>query len=317
MMGSEYVLMGTMTIGTFVAFNTLMTGFTQPMSELVSTSAALQGMIADIQRLDDVEKYPEDVALESEKLSLEGFDCDQLEGEIEIKELTFGYNRLSDPIIQGLNLKLRAGGSIALVGSSGSGKSTIAKMITTLYQPWSGEIRIDGIDIKAIPAELRYNTMSSVDQEIVMYSASVLDNITMWDETISVEDVIQATKDACIYEDILALPNAFDHVLSEGGKNLSGGQRQRLEIARALCKNPKILVMDEATSALDTATEAEVSENIKRRGISTILVAHRLSTIRDCDEIIVLNCGTVAERGTHDELMAVGGEYANLIRTEG
>jgi ABC-type bacteriocin/lantibiotic exporter with double-glycine peptidase domain len=315
--GSEYVLMGAMTIGTFVAFNTLMTGFTQPMSELVSTSAALQGMIADIARLDDVEKYPEDIALESEKLSLDGFDCDQLEGEIEIRDLTFGYNRLSDPIIEGLNLKLRAGGSIALVGSSGSGKSTIAKMITTLYQPWSGEIRIDGIDIKAIPAELRVNTMSSVDQEIVMYSASVLDNITMWDETIAVEDVIKATKDACIYEDILALPNAFDHILSEGGKNLSGGQRQRLEIARALCKNPRILVMDEATSALDTATEAEVSENIKKRGISTILVAHRLSTIRDCDEIIVLSGGVVKERGTHEELMVLSGEYASLIRTEG
>lgn len=315
--GSEYVLMGAMTIGTFVAFNTLMTGFTQPMSELVSTSAALQGMIADISRLDDVEKYPEDVALEAEKLSLEGFDCDQLEGEIEIRDLTFGYNRLSAPIIQGLNLTLRAGGSIALVGSSGSGKSTIAKMITTLYQPWSGEIRIDGMDIKAIPAELRVNTMSSVDQEIVMYSASVLDNITMWDETIAVEDVIQATKDACIYDDILALPNAFDHILSEGGKNLSGGQRQRLEIARALCKNPKILIMDEATSALDTATEAAVSENIRRRGISTILVAHRLSTIRDCDEIIVLSGGAVVERGTHKDLMALGGEYASLIRTEG
>ncbi|AFA47208.1 NHLP family bacteriocin export ABC transporter peptidase/permease/ATPase subunit [Acetobacterium woodii] len=317
MFGSEYVLMGTMTIGTFVAFNALMTGFTQPMSELVSTSASLQGMIADIQRLDDVEKYPEDIALESEKISLDGFDCDQLQGKIEIKDLTFGYNKLSEPIIQGLNLKLNAGGSIALVGSSGSGKSTIAKMITTLYQPWSGQICIDGIDIKAIPAELRYNTMSSVDQEIVMYSATVLDNITMWDETISVEDVIRATKDACIYEDILALPNAFDHVLSEGGKNLSGGQRQRLEIARALCKNPKILIMDEATSALDTGTEAAVTENIKRRGISTILVAHRLSTIRDCDEIIVLKCGAVAERGTHDELMALDGEYANLIRTEG
>lgn len=317
MFGSEYVLMGTMTIGTFVAFNALMTGFTQPMSELVSTSASLQGMIADIQRLDDVEKYPEDIALESEKISLDGFDCDQLQGEIEIKDLTFGYNKLSDPIIQGLNLKLNAGGSIALVGSSGSGKSTIAKMITTLYQPWSGEIRIDGIDINAIPAELRYNTMSSVDQEIVMYSATVLDNITMWDETISVADVIRATKDACIYDDILALPNAFDHVLNEGGKNLSGGQRQRLEIARALCKNPKILIMDEATSALDTGTEAAVSENIKRRGISTILVAHRLSTIRDCDEIIVLKGGAVAERGTHEELMALDGEYANLIRTEG
>ncbi|KNZ41887.1 NHLP family bacteriocin export ABC transporter peptidase/permease/ATPase subunit [Acetobacterium bakii] len=315
--GSEFVLMGTMTIGTFVAFNTLMAGFTQPMSELVSTSAALQGMIADIQRLDDVEKYPEDIALEAESISLEGFDCDQLEGEIELKNMTFGYNRLSEPIIKDLNLKLRAGGSIALVGSSGSGKSTIAKTITTLYQPWSGEILIDGFNIKNIPAELRLNTMSSVDQEIVMYSATILDNITMWDETISVEDVIQATKDACIYDDILALPNAFEHVLSEGGKNLSGGQRQRLEIARALCKNPKILVMDEATSALDTATEAEVSENIKRRGISTILVAHRLSTIRDCDEIIVLNNGAVGERGTHDELLALGGEYANLIRTEG
>jgi NHLM bacteriocin system ABC transporter peptidase/ATP-binding protein len=315
--GSEYVLMGTMTIGTFVAFNALMTGFTQPMSELVSTSAALQGMIADIQRLDDVEKYPEDVALESEKLSLEGFESDQLDGEIEVKSLTFGYNRLSEPIIKDLDLRLRAGGSIALVGSSGSGKSTIAKMITTLYQPWSGEIFIDGINIKDIPAELRINTLSSVDQEIVMYSASVLDNITMWDETIPVEAVIKATKDACIYEDILALPNAFDHVLAEGGKNLSGGQRQRLEIARALCKNPKILVMDEATSALDTATEAQVSENIRNRGISTILVAHRLSTIRDCDEIIVLSCGAVAERGTHEELLALNGEYANLIRTEG
>ncbi|MBC3796945.1 NHLP family bacteriocin export ABC transporter peptidase/permease/ATPase subunit [Acetobacterium tundrae] len=317
MFGGEFVLMGTMTIGTFVAFNTLMAGFTQPMSELVSTSAALQGMIADIQRLDDVEKYPEDIALETEKISLDGFDCDQLDGEIELINMTFGYNRLSKPIIKDLNLKLKAGGSIALVGSSGSGKSTIAKTITTLYQPWSGEILIDGINIKDIPAELRYNTMSSVDQEIVMYSATVLDNITMWDETIPVADVIQATKDACIYEDILALPNAFEYVLSEGGKNLSGGQRQRLEIARALCKNPRILIMDEATSALDTATEAQVSENIKKRGISTILVAHRLSTIRDCDEIIVLSGGEVAERGTHDELLALGGEYANLIRTEG
>ncbi|WKY47595.1 NHLP family bacteriocin export ABC transporter peptidase/permease/ATPase subunit [Eubacteriaceae bacterium ES3] len=317
MLGGETVLMGMMSVGTFVAFNALMNGFTQPMSELVSTSAALQGMIADIQRLDDVEKYPEDPALETENLDLEKFNCNQLQGEIEINDLTFGYNRLSKPIIENLNLKLSAGGSIALVGSSGSGKSTIAKMITTLYQPWSGEIKIDGIDIKKIPAELRINTMSSVDQEIMMYSTSVLDNITMWDETIPMEDVIEAAKDACIFEDILALPNAFDYVLSEGGRNLSGGQRQRLEIARALCKKPRIIVMDEATSALDTATEAEVMENIKRRGISMILVAHRLSTIRDCDEIIVLSDGEVAERGNHEVLMQLDGEYANLIRTEG
>ncbi|MGM0379454.1 MAG: NHLP family bacteriocin export ABC transporter peptidase/permease/ATPase subunit [Bacillota bacterium] len=313
-LGGFEILEGNMTIGMLVAFQSLMSSFMEPVNELVGLGSQLQEIEGDMNRLDDVLKYPidEETKKREEKLDFEE-TYKKLEGYVELKNLNFGYSPLDPPLIDNFNLKLKPGYRVALVGGSGSGKSTVAKIIAGLYKPWSGTVLFDGRERMELPRMTINNSLSVVDQEISMFKGTIKENITLWDDTISEMDIIRATKDANIHGDITERSAGYEYMLDENGSNFSGGQRQRLEIARALVTNPSILVLDEATSALDPKTEKIIDENIRKRGCTAIIVAHRLSTIRDCDEIIVLDKGKIIERGTHEELKEKAGHYYNLI----
>ena len=221
---------------------------------------------------------------------------------------------MEEPLVDNFFFKLKSGSSIAFVGASGCGKSTVSKIVSGLYVPWNGQILMDGIDVRNIPKEIMSSSVSTVSQSITLFSGTIRDNLTMWNSSILEEDIIKAAKDACIHDVITKKPGAYEFVLDEGGANLSGGQRQRLEIARALVTNPTILIMDEATSALDPLVEKEIIDNIKRRGCTCVIVAHRLSAIRDCDEIIVMERGKIVQRGGHTELSEQPGHYQRLIQ---
>jgi ABC-type bacteriocin/lantibiotic exporter with double-glycine peptidase domain len=262
-----------------------------------------------MERIEDVMNYktePEGTGEFSGKIA----------GDLVIDNVTFGYNKLSPPLIKDFSLRLQLGKSVAIVGASGSGKSTLAKLITGLYQPWEGEILFDGKLRSQIDDYSFRSSVSMVDQEITLFEDTVNDNIRMWDPSIEDFAVILAARDADIHETIITRPGGYEQIVAENGKNFSGGQRQRLEIARVLAQEPTIAILDEATSALDARTEEIVMDNIRKIGCSCVIIAHRLSTVRDCDEIIVLEKGDVVERGTHDELFAKGGMYTKLIATE-
>ena len=272
-------------------------------------------MRTEMERVEDVLEYPTDVNYEQDEREEDG-EYGKLSGKLEMKNVTFGYCKLNDPLIQDFNLSLEAGERVAFVGTSGCGKSTLSKLISGLYQPWSGEILLDGKPIREIDRSVLTGSLAVVDQDIILFEDTIANNIKMWDESIEDFEMIMAARDAKLHEDIMQRDGGYNYKITEGGKDLSGGQRQRMEIARVLAQDPTIIILDEATSALDAKTEYEVVKSIKDRGITCIIVAHRLSTIRDCDEIIVLDQGHVVERGTHEELFARGGTYAQLVSNE-
>lgn len=316
-LGGLRVMNGDLSLGGLVAFQLLMAGFIAPINRLVSLGGRLQMVEGDMNRLDDVLRYRIDPSAGSGSAeALREGDPVKLSGHLELREISFGYSRLDPPLIEGLSVTLKPGSRIALVGGSGSGKTTVAKLVTGLYQPWSGEVLFDGRPRTDIPASVMASSLAAVDQSIFLFEGSVRENLTLWDATIPLPEVVAAAKDACIHEEIAARPGGYDSPVEEGGANWSGGQRQRLEIARALVGRPSILVLDEATSALDPTTEQKIDENLRRRGCTCLIIAHRLSTIRDADEILVLEKGKVVQRGTHDELKTVDGPYARLISAE-
>lgn len=312
LIGGCMAINGSITVGMLVAFNSLLGSFTAPVNELITFVQKIQEIKADMSRVDDILRYEEDPLFKLNRTETIG--TKKLMGNIVLKDISFGYSRLEVPLIENFNFELESGKSIAFVGSSGCGKSTVSKIISSLYLPWTGNIFVDGTELHEIQSEIINSSIATVSQEIFIFEGTIKDNLTMWNNKIRDEDIIQATKDACIHDIITKKDNAYDFILSEGGTNISGGQRQRLEIARALVTNPTILIMDEATSALDAVTEKKIIDNIKRRGCTCIIVAHRLSAIVDCDEIIVMERGKIVQRGNHDSLMKEEGHYKNLVK---
>ena len=311
--GVMLVVQGHFSKGMVMAFQSFLSSFMAPASSLISAGQSMQEMITQIERVDDVMSYQEDPAFSPREKKEE---YQKLSGAIELKNITFGYSRLGKPLITDFSMTVKPGQKIAFVGRTGCGKSTLAKLISGLYRPWSGSITFDGVPIEDIDRDVFIGSVSVIDQDITLFEDTVSENIKMWDDSIEDFEVTLAARDAGIYDDIVTRDGGFSHKLLDGGRDLSGGQRQRLEIARALSQDPTICIMDEATSALDARTEHEVIRSINDRGITCIIIAHRLSTIRSCDEIIVLDKGRIVERGTHDELFALGGMYTSLVSNE-
>jgi ABC-type bacteriocin/lantibiotic exporter with double-glycine peptidase domain len=317
--GALRVMNGVMTLGELVAFQAFAAMLFEPINQLTALAGSLQDAGASMRRLDDVLTHPVEtdgqaLMADQETVMLE---ATSINGSVELKDITFGYCPLSEPLIENFSLTLAPGARVALVGGSGSGKSTLAKIVAGLYKPWSGEVLIDDQPREDIAQFVIRDAIQMVDQQIFLFSGSVRENLTLWDPTITDEALVRACKDATIYDVVAGLSGGLDGVLLENGANLSGGQRQCLEIARALVCDPAILILDEATNSLDTVKELQVDFNIRRRGCTCLIVAHRLSTVRDADEIIVLDNGRVVERGTHETLMAANGQYSQLVSSEG
>ena len=314
-LGVWLVMEGQFTVGMVMAFQGFLNAFSAPATQLISAGQTIQELRTDMERIEDVMRYPDDAVCDDTPLN-EDVQYDKLTGAIEMKNVTFGYSRLAEPLIRDFSMTLKQGSRVAFVGASGCGKSTLAKLISGLYQPWSGEILFDGKPQTAIDRSVFTGSLAVVDQDIILFEDTIANNIKMWDSSIEDFEMILAARDAQIHSDIMQRDGGYNYKLTEGGKDLSGGQRQRLEIARVLAQDPTIIILDEATSALDAKTEYDVVKSIKDRGITCIVVAHRLSTIRDCEEIIVLDRGVVVERGTHEELYARNGFYTKLVTSD-
>ena len=310
--GGLFVIEGKMTVGMLTAFSMLFGSFSEPIDALVGFVKSIQTTKADMNRVLDITNYKQDEKFDEHRVIK--LDKTKLDGSVELSNISFGYSRLKPPIVHDFSFSIGCGSSVAFVGASGCGKSTVSKIVSGLYSPWSGEVLFDGISSSLISKEVLNASVSTVSQNITLFSGSIRDNLTMWNPCISEVDMIQAAKDACIHDIISQKPGGYDYQLTENASNLSGGQRQRLEIARALATNPTILIMDEATSALDPIIEKQIVDNIKRRGCTCVIVAHRLSAIRDADLIVVMSNGTIVQRGTHEQLSVEDGYYRELVK---
>ena len=305
------------TPGMLLAFTGFLAAFMMPVNQLINMGQAVQEMETQMERIEDVMRYPVDVPEEPGDLpNMDDIDREKLIGTVDLEGVTFGYSPLEPPLIEDFNLHIEQGEWVALVGGSGCGKSTVAKLVAGLYDPWAGEVKFDGVKVKDIPRPVFRGSLAVVDQDIVTFDDTVADNVRLWDRSIEDYEVILACRDAAVHDVVVNREEGYSGRVLPGGRNFSGGQLQRLEIARALAQDPTVLILDEATSSLDARSEAEVINRIRDRGITCIVVAHRLSTIRDCDEIIVLDDGKVVERGTHSELLALDGAYAELVRND-
>jgi NHLM bacteriocin system ABC transporter peptidase/ATP-binding protein len=312
--GGLQVMDGKMSMGMLIAFQALMLSFVTPVNRLVEMGSTLQEVRGDMSRLDDVLRAKRQEGLDDDPEEAEAWG--KLTGRLELADVAFGYNPVEPPLVQGLSMSLAPGSRVALVGGSGCGKSTIARLVCGLSEPWAGEVTLDGVPRVKVPRRVLSSSLAFVDQDIFLFEGTVRDNLTLWDPTVPETDLIAAARDAAIHDEVTSRPGGYLGTVEEGGRNFSGGQRQRLEIARALVGNPSILVLDEATSALDPSTEQVIDDNLRRRGCTCLIVAHRLSTIRDCDEIIVLDAGKIVQRGTHQQMMAEPGPYARLMEAE-
>ncbi|MFC5804594.1 NHLP family bacteriocin export ABC transporter peptidase/permease/ATPase subunit [Streptomyces formicae] len=309
--GGMRAVEGHISIGLLVAFQALVTRFTAPITRLNGMASRIQDFAADVARLKDVENFPADSLYTRREPPA---STRRLMGHVTLEDITFGYSPLDKPLLTGFSLSVGPGQQVALVGGSGSGKSTVSRLIAGLYSPWEGTVRIDGRRLDEIPRGALAASVSFVDQEVFLFEGTVRDNVALWDPSIPDEAVVDALKDAALHEVVSRRPGGIHGRVEQDGRNFSGGQRQRLEIARALVRRPSVLVLDEVTSALDAQTEQVIIDNLRRRGCACVVIAHRLSTVRDSDEIVVLDHGSVVERGRHEELVARGGSYAELVK---
>ncbi|MEV6578872.1 NHLP family bacteriocin export ABC transporter peptidase/permease/ATPase subunit [Streptomyces sp. NPDC051582] len=311
MIGGSRAVEGHLSVGLLVAFQALVTSFTAPITRLGGVAGRIQDFAADVARLKDVENFPVDpLYLRREQLS----GTRRLKGHVELDGITFGYSPLDAPLLKNVSLAVGPGQQVALVGGSGSGKSTVSRLISGLHTPWEGAIRIDGMRLEDIPRGALAASVSFVDQDVFLFEGTVRDNVALWDPSIPDEAVVAALRDAAVYEVVARRAGGIHSRVEQDGRNFSGGQRQRLEIARALVRRPSVMILDEVTSALDAATEQIVIDNLRRRGCACVVIAHRLSTVRESDEIVVLDRGTVVERGRHEQLLAARGAYAALVK---
>lgn len=312
LVGGILVINGSMSMGMLTAFCSLFDSFIAPVNSLVTFTQKIQTLQASIGRVEDVQKYPQDERYTENKQEIDAHR--KLSGDIELQDISYGYSALKPPLVEHFSFHLNSGETIAFVGPSGCGKSTISKVISGLYRPWGGQILLDGVSVTHIPKECITASIATVSQNITLFTGSIRDNLTMWNKAILEEDMIMAAKDACIHDFIISCPGGYDYSLTENATNISGGQRQRLEIARALATKPSILIMDEATSALDPIVEKQVMDNIKRRGCTCVIVAHRLSAIRDCNQIVVMRDGKIVQQGNHRSLMEQNGYYRDFVQ---